>query len=77
MHDDSFRFLFVYHCCHTISHIALCIIFDMKSYYQVGLTALHSAAQGGHIEVVRLLLDRNANIDAVTKVSHDVSIASR
>ena len=71
-----FNICFVYHCCHTISHIALYIIFDVQSYHQNGVTALHAAAQEGHIKVVRLLLDRNANSKAVDKVSHDVSIAS-
>ena len=33
------------------------------------MTALHVAAENGHIEVVRLLLDRHANIEAVDVVS--------
>ena len=33
------------------------------------------AAGKGHIEVVKMLLDRNANIEAVNKVSQNVSIA--
>ena len=33
------------------------------------------AAEKGHIEVVKTLLDRNANIEAANKVSRNVSIA--
>ena len=62
--------------CHTTSHITLHNISDDVSYYQYGYTALHWAAQNGHIEVVRLLLDRGANIEARNVVSQNVSIAS-
>ena len=62
--------------CHTTSHIDVYIISDVKSYYQYGMTALHEAVTKGDIEVVRLLLDRHANIDAVGNVSQNVSIAS-
>ena len=30
----------------------------------VARTALHNAANGGHLEIVRLLLDRGAKIEA-------------
>ena len=40
------------------------------------MTALYAAAERGHIEVVKLLLDRHANIEAVNGVSQNVSIAS-
>ena len=30
----------------------------------IGNTALHNAANGGHLEIVRLLLERGANIEA-------------
>ena len=33
------------------------------------------AASNGHIEVAKMLLDRNANIEAVDTVSRNVSIA--
>ena len=36
------------------------------------MTALHKAAQNGHTEVVRVLLDHGANID----IKNDVSIIS-
>ena len=62
--------------CDTTSHITVDIISDVKSYHQDGWTALHRAADNGHIEVVRLLLDRHANIEAVSNVSQNVSIAS-
>ena len=32
------------------------------------------AAENGHIEVVKMLLDRNANIEAIDKVSRNVSM---
>ena len=47
----------------------------MKQYHQYGLTALILAAYFGHIEVVKMLLDRNANIEAVDNVSRNVSLA--
>ena len=37
---------------------------------QGGYTALYIAAQDGQIEIVSLLLDRGANIDVATDVSH-------
>ena len=55
--------------CHGTSHIALYAIFDIKSYHQRAWTALHQAAYNGHVEVVRLLLDRHASIEAVNSVS--------
>ena len=39
-------------------------------YHQDGGTALHSAAEPGHIETVKLLLDRGANVDTATEVSN-------
>ena len=33
------------------------------------MTALHNAAERGHLEVVRLLLDRAADIEAKNNVS--------
>ena len=61
--------------CHATSHIDIYIISDVKSYNQDGDTALHQAVKRGDIEVVRLLLDRHANIEAVNNVSQNVSIA--
>ena len=62
--------------CHATSHIDVYIIFDDNSYNQDGDTALHQAVKRGDIEVVRLLLDRHANIEAVNNVSQNVSAAS-
>ena len=53
----------------------LSIIFDMKQYHQYGRTALIMAAGKGHIEWVKMLLDRNANIEAVNEVSRNVIMA--
>ena len=39
-------------------------------YHQDGGTALHSAAEPGHIETVKLLLDRGANVDTANNVSN-------
>ena len=39
---------------------------------QLGRTALHNASTEGHIEIVRLLLDRGANFDVTNKVRHYV-----
>ena len=33
----------------------------------VARTALHNAANGGHLEVVRLLLERGASVEATKK----------
>ena len=37
--------------------------------YQDGCTALHCPAMKGHIEVMRLLLERGADVNASNKVS--------
>ena len=37
--------------------------------YQIGLTALHYAAAGGHTDVARLLLDRGADVNSRDNVS--------
>ncbi len=37
------------------------------------MTPLHNASSRGHVEVVRLLLDRGADIQAQNKVSEIVS----
>lgn len=39
------------------------------SSHQNGLNALHLASKEGHVEVVSELLQREANVDAATKVS--------
>ena len=47
-------------------------IYCLKMYstrYQDGCTALHHAATKGHIEVMRLLLERGADINSQNKVS--------
>ena len=43
---------------------------------QYGTTALYKAAEGGHTDAVRLLLDRGSNIHAADKVSHCMCIHS-
>ena len=46
----------------------------MVSYPQDGYTALHKASQGGHVDVVRVLIDANAHVNQQTTVLN-VSIA--
>jgi hypothetical protein len=45
-------------------HLCICLFVC-----QIGWTPLHRASYYGHIEVVRLLLDRGADIQAQTEVS--------
>ena len=37
-------------------------------------SALHKAAEGGHVEIVKLLLDKGANIEATDRVGHCLCI---
>ena len=53
----------------VVDYLIICTIIQQWYWYQNGLTALHGAAQGGHLEVVRLLLYRGANIEATYDVS--------
>ena len=43
------------------------------AYDQFGNTALNAAAAGGHTEIVKLLHDRGANIEAAGKVNEMLS----
>lgn len=38
-------------------------------FYQDGMTALHLAAEGGHYECIRLLLEAGCNVNELTHVS--------
>ena len=40
--------------------------------YQYGLTALHWAAAGGHIDVTRLLLDKGADVNIENRLVSDM-----
>ena len=40
---------------------------------QIGFTPLHWASQNGHLDVVKLLIERNAQIDVPAKVDEWVS----
>ena len=51
-------------------HITYSIYQYLPIHRQRGDTALFIATQQGHVEVVRLLLDRGADIDAKTNVSY-------
>lgn len=60
----------------TEEHVAGCGLlrtpFSVRSPFssrQNGLNALHLASKEGHVEVVSELLQREANVDAATKVS--------
>ena len=47
-----------------------CVIFSVFFFYdQNGYSSLISAAEKGHVETVRLLLDREAHIDGLDRVS--------
>ena len=40
-------------------------------FVQDGTTSLKTATQKGHLDVIKLLLDRGANIDPVDRVSYN------
>ena len=46
----------------------------MMTYYQDGLTALHMAADNGKVYMVKLLLEKGADINARGKVSQNMRI---
>ena len=52
----------------TVNHVFSCMKCD-----QDGRTALGAAAQGGHTETVKLLLDRGANTDFTNEVNEMMS----
>ena len=52
----------------TVNHVFSCVTCD-----QYGNKPLHSAAYGGHTEIVKLLLDRGANVDSTGKVNEIMS----
>ena len=51
-----------------VNHVFSCVTCD-----QDGNKPLHSAAYNGHTETVKLLLDRGANIDGISKVNEMMS----
>ena len=53
----------------AVDWLTIFIIIQLSHWYQDGMTALHNAAYKGHLEVVSLLLDRGANIEATNNVS--------
>ena len=44
------------------------LLFDYIMYHQGGRTAPHYAAKNGHTEIVKLLLDKEVNVDTASKV---------
>ena len=54
----------------AVDYVTIFITIIQQSYwYQNGMTALYWAADKGHLEVVRLLLERGADIQATNNVS--------
>ena len=51
-------------------YLILCPLYRMIMNNQNGMTALHLAANGGHAETVKLLLENGADIHATDNVSH-------
>ena len=48
----------------AVDWLTICTIIQQWYWYQFGNTVLHYAAYGGHLEIVRFLVDRGANIQA-------------
>lgn len=45
-----------------------CYLLHIVIFYQDGMTALHLAAEGGHYECIRLLLEAGCNVNELTNV---------
>ena len=52
---------------------------DVQTAHTDGMTALHWAAQRGHVEMAEVLIYAGANLDAVTRIGHHtpLHVASR
>ena len=59
-----------YHVDFKQRHITYSMYHYLPIHRQRGHTALHEASSEGHVEVVKLLLDRDADIEAKTNVSY-------
>lgn len=42
-------------------------LLDLSTFFQNGLNALHLASKDGHLEIVKELLKRGANVNSATK----------
>ena len=64
------RFLYLKRASENISHMIMSSIFDQMPQGRVNLgSCLHIAASKGHTEVVKLLLDRGADVNSKSRVS--------
>ena len=57
-----------------VLRISLSPLFCMIMNNQNGMTALYISAEGGHTDIIKLLLDKRANTEAIDNVSHHAYI---
>ena len=58
-----------YQLTYLLIELLIQLLLSSSSRHQVGVTALMIAAQGGHVDTVKLLLDRGASVEEKDNVS--------